>query len=170
MPYATRGDSLTTIKDGEELRNLLHKALEVETGFESVAQWEGYVATKQDEFREVLFSLISDSEGHRRIVESLLKQVRATGKSSYPSVKSREIIFRGNNDLEMMTQISKMEILMYNLYSDIRKAFVASETELLLNDKGDAESFLTAIDSLIQDEAKHMEMVSRYVRNVERLR
>lgn len=144
--------------------------MELEIGFESVAQWEGYVATKQDEFREVLFSLISDSEGHRRIVGSLLDMVRATAKSSYTPVKPREITFRGSNDLEMMTQISKMEMLMYNLYSDIKKAFVASETELLLNDKGDAESFLSAIDLLIQDEAKHMEMVSQYVRNVERLR
>ena len=142
----------------------------MEIGFESVAQWEGYVTTKQNEFREVLFSLISDSEGHKRIVESLLDLVRATGKSTYTPVKPREILFRGNNDLEMMTQISKMEILMYNLYSDIRKAFAASETELLLNDKNDAESFLSAIDTLIQDEAKHMEMVSQYVRNVERLR
>ena len=142
----------------------------METGFESVAQWEGYVTTKQNEFREVLFSLISDSEGHKRIVESLLDLVRATGKSTYTPVKPREILFRGNNDLEMMTQISKMEILMYNLYSDIRKAFAASETEMLLNDKNDAESFLSAIDTLIQDEAKHMEMVSQYVRNVERLR
>ena len=142
----------------------------MEIGFESVAQWEGYVTTKQNEFREVLFSLISDSEGHKRIVESLLDLVRATGKSTYTPVKPREILFRGNNDLEMMTQISKMEILMYNLYSDIRKAFAASETEMLLNDKNDAESFLSAIDTLIQDEAKHMEMVSQYVRNVERLR
>ena len=142
----------------------------MEIGFESITQWEGYVTAKQDEFREVLFSLISDSEGHKRIVESLLDLVRATDRSSYTPVKPREIVFRGNNDLEMMTQISKMEILMYNLYSDIRKAFAASETELLLNDKNDAESFLSAIDTLIQDEAKHMEMVSQYVRNVERLR
>ncbi|UCE45489.1 MAG: hypothetical protein JSU93_00930 [Methanobacteriota archaeon] len=144
--------------------------MEVEIGFESVAQWEGYVVTKRDEFREVLFSLISDSEGHKRMIESLLDRVRATEKSSYAPIKPREITFRGNNDLEMMTQISKMEILMYNLYSDIKKAFAASETELLLNDKGDAELFLSTIDSLIQDEAKHMEMVSQYVRNVERLR
>lgn len=142
----------------------------MEIGFESVAQWEGYVTTKQDEFREVLFSLISDSEGHRRVVESLLDLVRVTGGSSYTAIKSREVIFRGNNDLEMMTQISKMETLMYNLYSDIKKAFVASEKESLLNDNADAESFLSSIDSLIQDEVKHIEMVSQYVRNVERLR
>ncbi|UCE91503.1 MAG: hypothetical protein JSV90_08925 [Methanobacteriota archaeon] len=161
---------MTTIKNGDELRSLLRKALEVEVGFESVALWEGYVTAKQDEFREVLFSLISDSEGHRRIVESLLDQVRATGSPSHAPVKPREVTFRGNDDLEMMTQISKMEMLMYNLYSDIKKAFVASETESLLNDQSDVESFLSAIDSLIQDEAKHMEMVSQYVRNVERLR
>ena len=142
----------------------------MEIGFESITQWEGYVTAKQDEFREVLFSLISDSEGHRKTVESLLDLVRATDESSYTPIKPREIIFRGNNDLEMMTQISKMEILMYNLYSDIKKAFIASETELLLNDESDEESFLSAMDALIRDEAKHMEMVSQYVRNVERLR
>jgi len=144
--------------------------LEIETGFESVAQWEGYVATKKEEFREVLFSLISDSESHKRLVESLLKQVRTTRRSSDIPIKPREITYRSNSDLEMMTKISRMEILMYNLYSDIKKAFNELDTELWLNDTGDAESFLSALDSLVKDEAKHMAMVSQYVRNVDRLR
>jgi len=164
------GGLLTTINDKDELRNLLRKALEVETGFESVAQWEGYVTAKQDEFRQVLFRLTSDSEAHRRMVESLLKQVRATRRSSALPLKPREITFRGKSDLEIMTQISKMEILMYNLYSDIKKVLAESDLGLMLNEGADAESFLSTLDSLIKDEEKHMALVSVYVHSVDRLR
>lgn len=144
--------------------------MEVETGFESVAQWEGYVTAKQDEFREVLFRLISDSEAHRRKVESLLKQVRVTHRSSDLPLRPREIVFRGRSDLEIMAQISKMETLMHNLYSDIKKILVESDLGLMLNEGADAEAFLSTLDLLIKDEEKHIAMVSVYVHSVDRLR
>ena len=161
---------MVKILEGDELHNLLRKALEVETGFESVAQWEGYVATKSDEFREVLFRLISDSEGHRRSVESLMAQVRVGGDTYGVPIRPREAVFRGKSDLEVMTEISKMEILMYNLYSDIRKALVESDISALLKDGSDRSSFISELESLIKDEDRHMKMVSQYVRNVDRLR
>ncbi len=142
----------------------------METGFESVAQWEGYVAAKEDEFRQVLFELISDSEAHRKMVESLLEQVNATRSPSDLPLKPREITFRGKSDLEVMSQISKMETLMHNLYSDIKKVLAESDLGLILNEGADPESFLSTLDSLIRDEEKHMALVSVYVHSVDRLR
>ena len=157
------------IKSGSELAGLMKKALEVESGFESVAQWEGYVSVADAEMRALLFELISDSDEHRRIVESLLAMVIAGDDSALP-LQPRTFSFKGKNDIEVMNEIARVEKLMFNMYTDILSAVQRSDLESFLSDPEDAAVFISQLKSLIEGEAKHMASVARYVRKVDRLR
>ena len=158
------------IKDGSELAGLMRKALEIETGFESVAQWEGYVSVADAEMRALLFEIISDSDGHRRVVESLLSMVNVEDDAGARPLQPRSFSFKGKSDIEVMNEIARVEKLMFDMYSDIRSAIETSDVESLLSRGEDVERFKTLLDGLIQGEAGHMNLVARYVRKVDRLR
>jgi rubrerythrin len=158
------------IRNGDELAGLLRKAHEIESSFESVVQWEGYVNVADSEMRAVLFELISDSNEHRRIVESLLAMVRTGGDAGSLPLQPKTFNFKGRNDAEVMNEIAKVEKLMFDMYSDILSAVDVSDLKSLLSDVEDAESFVSHLNTLIEGEAKHMAIVARYVRKVDRLR
>lgn len=46
---------MSEIRTGDELVNLSMRAKEIETVFENVADWEGYIDVTQEEFRSMLF-------------------------------------------------------------------------------------------------------------------
>lgn len=75
---------MVEIRTGEELANFLRKALEIEAGFESVSQWEGYTNVKKDESRDVVFELISESEKHRILVETMISKIKMSPGSDSP--------------------------------------------------------------------------------------
>lgn len=162
--------SLVVIRNGDELAGLLRKAHEIESGFESVVQWEGYVNVADSEMRAVLFELISDSNEHRRIVESLLAMARTSKDAGGPPLQPRTFNFKGKSDIEVMNEIAKVEKVMFDMYSDIRSAVDASDLKSLVSDAEDAERFVSHLNTLVEGEAKHMAIVARYVRKVDRLR
>jgi hypothetical protein len=161
---------LAAIALGDELVGFLRKALEIERGFETVAEWEGYVSVKQKEFRNVLFQLVSDSGEHVRTVESLLKMVRTAYDYVGLPLQPRVFNFRGKSEVEVMTEVSRIENIMFDMYSDIREALQDSDMAKLLIDEDDATEFMTALENLIEDEARHMSIISKYVRKLDRLR
>jgi hypothetical protein len=165
-----RQGGFTAIKSGDELAGFMRKALEIERGFESVAQWEGYVSVKDKEFRDVLFQLVSDSDGHARTVESLLEMVRTEDDYRGFPLHPRVLNFRGKDDVEVMTEISRIENVMFDMYSDIRDALKDSDISGFMVDTGDSVPFTTALNGLIEDEARHMSIISKYVRKLDRLR
>jgi rubrerythrin len=167
---STGCDRLTAIMRGDELAGFLHKALEIEKTYETVAEWEGYVSVKKKEFRNVLFQLVSDSSGHVRIVESLLKMVHAGNDYGGLPIQSRVFNFGGKNESEVMGEISRIENIMFDIYSDIREALQDSDIPGLLIDNENTVPFMTALDNLIADEARHMSIISKYVRKLDRLR
>ena len=57
------------------LKGLLQKAYRLEAGFESEANFRGFIASLNDEQRGVLFKLISDSERHKSILERIAKDL-----------------------------------------------------------------------------------------------
>ncbi|NHW23560.1 MAG: DUF3500 domain-containing protein [Archaeoglobales archaeon] len=57
------------------LKGLLQKAYRLEAGFESEANFRGFIASLNDEQRKVLFKLISDSERHKSILERIAKDL-----------------------------------------------------------------------------------------------
>lgn len=163
-------DNLVAIKTPDELAGLIRKAHEIESGFEYVASWEGYVNVSDAEMRVLLFELISDSNEHRKTVESLLSMVKVEDDAGAMPLQPRSFNFKGKSDVELMNEIAKVEKLMFNMYSDIRSAIDSSDLESLLSRREDEERFKSLLDSLIEGEAEHMTLVSRYVRKVDRLR
>ena len=125
---------------------------------------------KRKELRNVLFELVSDSNGHARSVESLLKMVRTDHDRSELPLQPRTYNFSGKNELEVMAEIAKIEKLMFDMYSDVREALGSSTLEKLLVGEGDGPSFMTILDSLIEDEARHMASMSKYASRLDRLR
>ncbi len=144
--------------------------MEVERGFESVTQWEGYVSVKEEEFRSVLFQLVSDSDRHARTVESLLEMVRTEEDYRGVPLQPRAPSFKGKDDVEVMTEIAGVETVMFELYTDIQEALSGSDLPRLLVNEDDAAAFVAALEGLIEDEARHKSIISKYVRKLDRLR
>ncbi|UCE81470.1 MAG: hypothetical protein JSV94_03415 [Methanobacteriota archaeon] len=155
---------------GDELADLMHKALEIERGFELIAQWEGYVGVRKKEFREILFLLVSETNGHVRTLESMIEKIRTEQDYRGPPIQQRVFNFKGKNELEILTEISKIENIMLDIYSDIRDALKESDMTKILIDKNEARPFLTALENLIDDETRHLTTTSKYVRKLDRLR
>ena len=161
---------MKSITLGDDLAGYLQKALEIEKGFETMAEWEGYVSVKEKEFREVLFQLVSDSARHSRTVESLLGMVRVTADNRGLPLQPREFSFKTKSEAEIMAEISRMEHIMFDLYSDIRESLRSSGPSNLLVDPDDASAFMTSLDELVNDESRHISIISKYVRKLDRLR
>ena len=135
---------------------LLRRALDIELGFEQDAQWEGYY--EREKLRSLLMELIIDSSQHAEMVQSLIKMVKVTPGKTFPPVHDRTFDFRNKDELEMM-EIGRTEILMRDIYTDIRNGFTAS-TQSLLVEQADTEKFLAAIESLILAETNHSELAA----------
>ncbi|HIH01396.1 TPA: hypothetical protein HA259_04860 [Thermoplasmata archaeon] len=161
---------MTSITLGDDLAGYLQKALEIERGFETLSEWEGYVGVKEKELREVLFQLVTDSAQHGRTVETLLDMVRTTADFRGLPLQPRGFNFRAKGEAEIMNEISRTENIMFDLYSDIRDALRNSDMSSLLISPDDASSFMTSLDGLINDEARHISIISKYVRKLDRLR
>jgi rubrerythrin len=153
---------LVEIRTGEELANFLRKALEIEAGFESVSQWEGYISVKMDEFRDVVFELISESEKHRILVETMISKIKMSPGSESPPLKSPVFNFKNKTEFEIMMDLLKYEKLAYDTYLNIKEALIDSNLSGLLDEK-DVPFFFSTLDVLIRDEAEHSDHIANYV-------
>jgi len=154
---------------GDELLDILNKALQIEMEFESSSIWEGYIEIKTEEMRDLLFTLSSESHEHAQMLESMEKMVKVeTGRSS-PPLQSRQFNFANMKDNEIMNQLLKYDKLALELYSGIRDSMGEEGSQpLIVPDQ--YESFMSMIDHLIADEKRHVEMLNTYVGNIERIR
>lgn len=100
---------MTGFKTGDELAAMLKKVLQIEEGFESVAQWEAFVTTQNDEFRKMLFQLPSDSERHKGLVEEMLSKVKVSNSRVLTPIPPHVFDFSGKEDEEVMDQLSKQK-------------------------------------------------------------
>ncbi len=157
------------IRSGDELANFLRKALEIEAGFESISQWEGYINLKKDEFRDVVFELISESEKHKSMVEDLISKTKRPSSSETAPLQPHAFNFKNKTEFEIMMDLSRYEKLAYDIYLNIRDALKASDMSRLV-EEGDAPLFFSTLDHLIREEADHAAQIASYVGRVERIR
>lgn len=158
---------MARFNSGDELASMLGKALQIELSFEQEAQWEGYF--EKDALRKVLMELILDSGRHADTVRGLIDRARVSSGHVPAPAHGRPFNFRNKNDLEMMMEMGRTERLMRDLYSDIRETVAASGPEVL-KDGTDRDAFLADLDTLIEAEKRHSDLVSSYVGKVERIR
>lgn len=158
---------MVSYRNGDELMMVLRRALEIELGFEHESQWEAYY--EKEKLRALLMELIVDSAQHAEMVQKLIGMVKVTPGKTFPPVKGRDFNFKNKNELEMMMELGRTEILMRDLYTDIRASFKASPPSLLQNEV-DAGPFITTISTLIAAEQHHSDLVGKHVGKVERVR
>jgi len=158
---------MVTYRNGDELMMVLRRALEIELSFEHESQWDAYY--EKEKLRALLMELIVDSAQHAEMVQSLMAMVKVSPGKTFSPVRGREFNFKNKNELEMMMDLGRTEILMRDLYTDVRDSFSSSPAGLLLDD-ADAHRFLTTINSLIAAEQHHSELVAKHVGKVERVR
>ncbi|MDD1767052.1 MAG: hypothetical protein LUQ27_00605 [Methanomassiliicoccales archaeon] len=160
---------MVEIRTGEELANFLRKALEIEAAFESVSQWEGYINVKKDEFRDVIFELISESEKHRTLVESMISKVKISPGSAALPLQPHAFNFKNKTEFEIMMDLSRYEKLAYDTYLNIKEALKHSSLDNIISAE-DVPFFFSTLELLIREESEHSAHIASYVGNVERIR
>jgi hypothetical protein len=160
---------LVPITSGDELADILNKALQIEMEFESSSIWEGYIEIKTDEMRDLLFTLSSESHEHAQMLERMMKMVITESGRRSPPLQERRFNFANMEDAEIMRQLLKFDRLALDLYSGIRDSISEDGTGGIISDEG-LEEFTSMIDHLIEDEKRHVEMLNSLVGNIERIR
>jgi hypothetical protein len=157
------------IKSGDELANLLRKALQIEEGLESVAQWEAYISAKNYKFRKMIFEMLSDSEKNKSMIEEIVNMVRVTGPREMRALKPHAFDFAGKEDQEVMDELYETELLMLNTFTLIREALVGVNLDELIDPKNQ-ELFMKTLNTLIAKGEDHAAMASSHRGSVQRIR
>jgi hypothetical protein len=157
------------IKSGDELANLLRKALQIEEGLESVAQWEAYISAKNYKFRKMIFEMLSESEKNKSMIEEMLSKVKVSGPHEIRNIKPHAFDFEGKEDQEVMDELYQTELLMLNTYTLIREALVGVNLDEIIDIK-DQESFMKTLNTLITTGEDHAAMASSHRGSVQRIR
>jgi len=151
-----------------ELINILRRALEIEKGFENLAQWEAYVQSKNDDFRNTIFTMISESEHHASMVEGMLKELGADLDGKY-GLKQMVFDFSGKDEKEILNELAKTEKLALDTYSNLKKTLVGTDTGTWLPQSSRGYIIDTLIQ-LILDEEHHCEIANMQVAMLEKNR
>ena len=157
------------LQTGDELAELLKRALQIEDGFESVAQWEAYVVTKDHEFRRMIFQMLAESAKHKGMVGDLLKMVNVSDERQIAPLAPARFDFSGKEHLEIMDELYQTEVLMLDTYTLIKESLTGSNIDNILL-KGRKEQFLKMLTELISDEGRHALMVSTHQGKMVRIR
>ncbi len=160
---------MVAITSGDELADILSKALQIEMEFESSSVWEGYIEIKTDEIRDLIFTLSSDSHKHAKMVEKLMEMVNVESGSRSPPLQQRQFNFTNMEDGEIMKNLLKYDKLALDLYSGIRDSIDQEGSNIPISSE-DYEKFRSIIDELISDEKRHVKLIKSFVGNIERIR
>jgi len=157
------------IRTVEELHKLVSKALEIETSYETIAQWEGYVAVNNPLYRETLFQLISESEKHKNMVQTMLDMIILPKGYQAPSLHQQTFDFRGKSEFDVMLELMRYEQLAFDLYCTVKRSVESTNLEGWIRPE-DRASFMKMLDELIRDESEHKEIVTKHVGRVKMIR
>jgi hypothetical protein len=153
------------IKNAEELHKLLTKAYQIETQYETLVEWEGYVMVTNPKYRETLFELISESEKHGAMVIALIDMVILPKEYSAPPLHKSTFDFSAKSEFDIMLDLMKYEQLAFDLYSAIREAVLGSDLRGCIRPEN-MGSFVAILDELIRDESDHKARISTHVGRV----
>jgi rubrerythrin len=157
------------IRNAEELHKLLSKALQIESEYETLAEWEGYISLDNPKYRDLLFELISDSEKHAIWVKEMLSMVVLPSGYKVPELPTASFDFRGKSEFDTLINLERYEQLTLDLYTAIKGALSRSDLIGKIRE-GDLERMLKILDDLISDETHHREAVHSLVGQVKLIR
>ena len=156
------------LRNSKELASLLKKALEIERGFENMAQWEGYVQAKSDVFRNTLFTMISESEHHASMVTEMLDRLSTTVTDT-PNLRQQLFDYSLKEESEVMRELARNEKLALDTYTNIRESLKSSDTSAWLP-PADREFMLEQLHELMLAESEHVRLATKNIGKVERIR
>lgn len=157
------------IRDAEELHKLLSKALQIESEYETLAEWQGYISLDNPKYRDLLFELISDSEKHAVWVKEMRGMVVLPAGYKAPELPPASFDFRGKSEFDTLLDLERYEQLTLDLYSAIKSALTRSDLKGKIKE-GDLERMLKILDDLITDETHHRNAVRSLVGQVKMIR
>jgi hypothetical protein len=161
--------TMIILKSGDELANLLKKALQIEEGLETVAQWEAYISAKNYKFRKMIFEMLSESEQNKSMIEEMLRRVKVSGPHEVREIKPHVFDVQGKEDQEVMDELYDTELLMLNTYTLIRETLKGVDLDQFIDPK-DQEFFLTTLNTLITQGEDHAASASSHRGSVQRIR
>jgi rubrerythrin len=157
------------IRDAEELHKLLSKALQIESEYETLAEWEGYISLGNPKYRDLLFELISDSEKHAGWVKEMLAMVVLPAGYQAPELPPASFDFKGMSEFDTLLELERYEQLTLDLYGAIKGALARSDPKGKVKE-GDLDRMLGMLEDLTSDETRHRDAVHSFVGHVKFIR
>lgn len=157
------------IRNAEELHKLLSKAFQIESEYETLAEWEGYISLDNPKYRDLLFELISDSEKHAMWVKDMLGMVILPSGYKAPELPPATFDFHGKSEFDTLMELERYEQLTLDLYTAIKGALSRSDLKGVVKE-GVLERMLKMLDDLISDETRHRDAVHSFVGQVKFIR
>lgn len=158
------------ITDIDELKSLLDRAYWIEGEFEQSFQWEAY-SHIQEKHRDLIFKLSHDSQGHKSLLKKLINNIDGISIEDVENSKTgKEFQYRPRwEDSEVFGELLKYEFLAKDIYSRIKE----HTSEKLIDDiwMGDnSEEFFKAMEYLIEEEQKHIDLVRPHAGSIQRIK
>ena len=157
------------IRDAEELHKLLSKAFQIESEYETLAEWEGYISLSNPKYRDLLFELISDSEKHAMWVKEMLGMVILPAGYRAPELPPASFDFKGRSEFDTLMELERYEQLTLDLYTAIKGAVSRSDLKGKVKEE-DLERMLRILADLISDETHHRDAVRSFIGQVKLVR
>jgi len=133
---------------------MLLKGWEIEKQFESVSLAEVDRYATRPPLRKLMPQLISDSNGHQLLVESMIGKVRTDRRRWDFSHHISKYPFHMSWDAEMVKEIVRVERRMMEHYSEIYMRLNSSDSSVYLSLE-DREYVLEGLKRLVRDEGMH---------------
>jgi len=153
------------INDIDELQTLFEKAYLIESGFESLLIWDGYINVEEQN-KNLLFTLAHDSEGHKNLIKELSTKIKGINLDEKLEDEKPGFDFGNAIDEVIFAEIIKNERLALDLYTKIHdltnKDFIKEYW------KGDDyNEYFKTFKWLMEEEKKHINLINDLIGNVE---
>jgi hypothetical protein len=157
------------ITSGDQLADLLRKALQIQKGLESVSQWEAYISATNFPFRKMIFEMLSESAKDKVMIEDLLSKVKVTGPGEIEAINPHIFNFEGKEEQEILDELYQTALLMLNTYTLIRETLIGVDLDEIIG-PADREYFKSTLNTLVSKGEKQVAMVSVNRGSVKRIR
>jgi rubrerythrin len=154
-----------------EFLSLLGKAFWLEAQFENVMQWQAYMTVKNDSYRNVLFQLSHDSEKHKGIILQLIthfEDVTSKTLEEHSGMVEKEFDLKGKWDEEIITELLKNEYLALDVYTKLHRHTDKDFIKKIWKGS-DSDQFFKQLEFLINEEKKHINLLTPLAGKLERI-
>jgi hypothetical protein len=157
------------INNIEELSSLLGKAYWMESQLELVGQWEAYMVAKKDKYRDILFRISHDSEGHKILLRRIASNIEDLDlEKALEKQKEKKFDFRRLHDEEIIAELLKNEMIVLDIYEKL-KSFTGKEFIERIWKGTRAQDFYEDLNWLIAQERAHVGLLKPFAGRIERI-